>query len=518
MSDKDDEQFDFDPSNIVSEVYNEEDEKKYKEEEKKKEKKKETKNEIIEFDKENIKEEAYIDNLIEEEDKTIGFDLSLLKRNELNVNLIYFDLNIRSNENFEYYNHFKVDVVGGFIAIDNLDLFKRYLEAIKSKNIPFIVISPGSSGKNIIQICKKFSFVKEVIIFCKNYEYNKHYLKEYPGYVNKVLTSIDDLYKYIKTHGSDKSKLSKTKSDQFVFSYDEIQMNKQLEQCPVISAYEYDKCYFLIHRAYAHFFGKVEDRRSLPTFDDSNFQKIKNYIKNSEIIKEAEKKKLIKKFESLKGRNNFVELAIRLYTGESTFCYIFNRTMRNFEKGLISLAYYMGPFLYGLNKYVYDNPDKFAFKENMVLFRNIECSILDFYLYVINRNHIICFPSITSTSTEPQKFNTTDLAKKVNKNDGIPKEDLIKITMIFFYNHEAGNISPGIIVKDNKGKDREYLSKHKDENEVILFPFTFAKISEINKLGNNYYEIHLDIINRKSYIEYTLRDHVEQRELFSKLD
>jgi len=93
--------------------------------------------------------------------------------------------------------------------------------------------------------------------------------------------------------------------------------------------------------------------------------------------------------------------------------------MRNFEKGLISLAYYMGPFLYGLNKYVYDNPRDFAFKENMVLFRNIECSILDFYLYAINRNHIICFPSITSTSTEPQQFKTTNLAKKVNKNEKI---------------------------------------------------------------------------------------------------
>ena len=521
MSGKGDEIFDFDPSNIVPEVYNEEDENKNKEEEEEKkiENKIETKNkEIIDFDKKNIKNECYIDNLIEEEDKTIGFDLSLLKRKELNVNLIYFDLNIRSSENFEYYNHFKVDVVGGFIAIDNLNLLKRYLEAIESKNIPFIIISPGSSGKKIIQICKKFSFVKEVIIFCRTYEYNKHYLKEYPGYVKKVLTSIDDLYKYIKTHGSDKSKLSKTKSDQFVFSKEQIQMNRQLEQCPVISAYEYDNCYFLIHRAYAHFFGKMEDRTSLPTFDDSNFQKIKNYIKHSKIIKEEEKEELIDKFESLAGRNNFVELAIRLYTGESTFCYIFNRTMRNFEKGLVSLAYYMGPFLYGLNKYVYDNPRDFAFKENMVLFRNIECSILDFYLYAINRNHIICFPSITSTSTEPQQFKTTNLAKKVNKNDGIPKEDLIKITMIFYYNHEKGNISPGIIIKDNKGKDGKYLSKHKNENEVILFPFTFARILEINKLEDNYYEIQLDIINRKSYIEYTLRDHVEKRQLFSNLD
>ena len=31
--------------------------------------------------------------------------------------------------------------------------------------------------------------------------------------------------------------------------------------------------------------------------------------------------------------------------------------MRNFEKGLISFAYYMGPLLYGLNKYVKENPN-----------------------------------------------------------------------------------------------------------------------------------------------------------------
>ena len=191
--------------------------------------------------------------------------------------------------------------------------------------------------------------------------------------------------------------------------------------------------------------------------------------------------------------------------------------MRNFEKGLISLAYYMGPLLYGLNKYVYENPDKFAFRENMVLFRNIECSILDFYLYAINLKHIICFPSITSTSTKPQEFNVTTLAKKVNNYGGIPQA-LIKITMIFNYYHDKGNISPGIIVKNYKGKDGEYLSKHKNENEVILFPFTFARISKINKIEKNYYEIHLDIINRKSYIEYTLRDNVKQRELFSKYD
>ena len=516
MSDEEDEIYDFDPKNIVNEVYTGEEDLKEKEVEKKFEPKDEK---FYDIDKANVINECYIDNLVEEEDKDIGFDLSLLKRNELYVNLIHFDLNIRSSENYRYYNNFKVDVVGGFQAIDNLDLLQRYLEAIKSKDIHFIVMSSGSSGKDVIQICKKFSFVKEVIIFCRNYKYNEHYLNEYPGYVKKVLTSIKDVYKYIKTFGSDKSKLNKKKSDHFVFSYEEIKMNKQLEQCPVITAYEYDKCYFLIHRAYAHFFGDMKDKKSQPVFEDSRLQKIKDYIKDSNLIEKKYQSGLINKFEDLKGINNFTEAAIRAYTGESAFCYVFNRTMRNFEKGLISLAFYMGPFLYGLNKYVYDDRSKkFGFRENMTLYRNIQCSILDFYLYKINLKHIICFPSITSTSTERGKFNPTGTAKKVNKNVGIPEEEIQKVTMIFNYKHEAGNISPGIIVKDNKGNDGKYLSTHKNENEVILFPFTFVRITEIKEIGKNQYEMYLDIINRKSYIEYTLRNDVENRFLFSNLD
>ena len=510
---------DFGKAKIVSEIYYEGMEEQYKQQEQKfKSKKEEYK--PIEFSNENFVPEAFIDKLILEEDKSIGFDLSLLKRNELYVNLIHFDLNLRNSENFKYYNEFKVDVVGGYIAIDNLGSLERYLEAIKKKRIPFIVISSGSNGKDVISICKKFSFVKEVIIFCGTYEYNKHYLKEYPNYVKKVLTSINDVYKYIKTLGSDKSELSRAASDQFVFSYDEIQMDKQLEQCPVISAYEYDKCYFLIHRAYAHFFGKMEDRTSIPTFDDYNFKKIENFIKNSDFINKNNKNILINKFESLKGRQNFVELAIRFYTGESAFCYILNRTMRNFEGGLISLAYYMGPLLYGLNKYVYENSEMFAFRNDMTLYRTIQCSIFDFYLYSININHIICFPSITSTSANEKEFKISNLAKKINKNDGIPPEDIYKIIMIFHYKHEKDNISPGIIIKDNTGKDGKPLSKHMNENEVILFPFTFARIIKINPVDKNQkqYIIHLDIINRKSYIEYTLRDNVNQRLLFSKLD
>ena len=98
--------------------------------------------------------------------------MNLIKRDELNVNLIHFDSKMTNPENYQYFNNFKVDVVGGFYAIDDINIFRNYLEKIKEKDIPFIVLCSGSAGKDIIPICKKYTFVKEVIIFCFNYSYN----------------------------------------------------------------------------------------------------------------------------------------------------------------------------------------------------------------------------------------------------------------------------------------------------------------------------------------------------------
>ena len=73
-----------------------------------------------------------------------------------------------------------------------------------------------------------------------------------------------------------------------------------------------------------------------------------------------------KQFESLVDKDNFVELSIRLHTAENIFHYFLNRTMRNFDKGLISFAYFNGPLLYGLNKYIKDYP-YLGFNQNMTL-------------------------------------------------------------------------------------------------------------------------------------------------------
>ena len=458
-----------------------------------------------------IQYESAFDNLPKENEE-IGFDLSLVIRNKLYVNLIYYDLNIISPENFNYYNKLKVDVVGGFHAMDNIDMFKKYLEVIKDKNIPFIVMSSGSSGKDVIPICQQYSFIKEVIIFCGNLKYNEHYLKDYPGYVKKVSTKIDDIYNYIKSFGPDEYKRgidTFRQSDKFIFSYDEIKMDKQFEQCPVISALEYDCCYFLVHRTYAHFFGNINDIYEKVIFKQENFNKIKDYIIQSNFISSEDKNELIQKFQSFVNKQNFVELSIIEYTKESCFPYLCNRAMRNFDPGLISLAYYMGPLLYGLNKYVKEHPQKFSFCKDMTLYRIIKCTVYDFYLYKMNLNHIICFPSFISTSSRRIKFSPYTNATK----------DMIKLIMIFNYKHEQGNISPGIIIEDNKGVDgMTKLSNFPKEKEVILFPFTFMRITYIEPMEKKTYEITFDIINRKEYIEYRLKNNFQNRVLLNDID
>ena len=249
-----------------------------------------------------------IDNLMNENAKNIGFDMSLIQRNELYINLIYFDSKMTNEENYIYFNNFKVDVVGGFHPIDDLNIFEKYLQAINNKNINFIVISSGSDGKDVISLCQQFPFVKEVIVFCRNYKYNEHYLNEYPGYVKRIFTNLESLYEYLKKF--DVCEFVEGISN--YFSFEQIQASKQLEVCPLITAKEYDKCYFLIHKAYSYFFDDINNNNyySNPKrFGHIYLTKILDYLFET-ITENNEQIKIFDFFESLESsqdNNDFVE-------------------------------------------------------------------------------------------------------------------------------------------------------------------------------------------------------------------
>ena len=94
----------------------------------------------------------------------------------------------------------------------------------------------------------------------------------------------------------------------------------------------------------------------------------RDYFKNNN--DQEHLKNIFQKLKNIEEYHIFVEKSIRTYTGESIFCYLFNRMMRNLESGLISLIYYMGPLLFELNKYVRNYKD-YAFSKSMT-FLNIQ--------------------------------------------------------------------------------------------------------------------------------------------------
>ena len=276
---------------------------------------------------------------------------------------------------------------------------------------------------------------------------------------------------------------------------------------------EYDKCYFLVHRAYAYFFENFDSKNH--SFGIENYKIIEELLNNLNMkgiyVIYDEKSRLIEIFKELKNSESstiFVEKTIRKYTGESTFCYLFNRIMRNIEPGTIYLAYFMGTFLFELNKYVKKRKEC-ALSKNMTLYRKFNCTETEFYFYKLNLNHIMCFPALTSTSSKDINFEPTNLAEEINKKG----DDSLTVKLIIKYNHESDNISPGIIVEDKKGYDNKYISAFPNEKEVILFPFTFAKILSISseiKYGKEIKIVNMELINRKTYLEYAIRSKVNK--------
>ena len=191
-------------------------------------------------------------------------------------------------------------------------------------------------------------------------------------------------------------------------------------------------------------------------FKKDNLEKIIKYLLNLNFQNDNGKNLLIYKFKSLSDmetNNQFIEQLIKEYmNNESNLCSLFNRKLNNFEKWIIPFSFYMGPFLYGLNKYIKDNPD-FDISKKMTLYKIFKCSKLDFYQYKYNLGHIICLTSLTLTSSNKIIFDPKKYHLKINDNIN----DTVIVKSIFTYSYKKGFLSPGIIIGDKKLKDGSYL-------------------------------------------------------------
>ena len=421
----------------------------------------------------------------------------------MKINLLYFDEKItNSSDSYDYYKMFKVNVRGYFYASDEIDIFRMYLDKIKKEDRipPYVVVTYRKYFEEIYNICKEYKFIKEIIIFSRTKKGIEDYLKKYEDLLKYIARNYDDLFDYLRKMGdltSNWNSLLRLFSNSRIFTSNEIQMD-QLCSCPVITSYEYDELYYLVHRAYAHFFTNESGRKDpryekWPIFRDANYNKIKEFLDQKKFKGEIYLE-LNKRFTSLKDVDNFTEKAIRYFTEESYFCYILNKAMRIFEKGSIKLSYYIGPLLFGLNKYALEHPEK-GLNEDTTLYRKIIVNSLDKYIYKLAVGHIICFPAFTSTSVLKNSYHPELKVSQVNNINN----DSVRIEMIIKYKHQEGNITPALNIEE--------FSFSKNEKERLIFPFTFFRVNYMSKnYDKNIYVIDMEIINRKHIIEYDLKD------------
>ena len=270
-------------------------------------------------------------------------------------------------------------------------------------------------------------------------------------------------------------------------------MDNHLLTTPLITYYGYKKGLFPIHRILSYFF----DER-FKAFSYNDFEIAKTFIEKSTFEYQM-KEKIMEIMEELTKYDSvdFPLKCIEYYTGEN-LCYVFNRALRNFEKFYVEMAYFIGPFYYGIYRYSLLHPEKQLKNDKKILYRDLTMSRLDLYSYQFSENDIICFPSFTSTTyDENLNFKPSENANKIN-NEEIEEKSYVK--MIINYSPQGKCQVQGVDISDKA----EF-----DEKEILLFPFTFLKIDKVeihSGKENDKHLIFMTIINKGDVLEFGLKE------------
>ena len=411
----------------------------------------------------------------EELEKIIDF--SDIEKQNLYVNIIHFDKNLKNKENIEYYRYLSVKTVGSYYPFNDFDMIKLFLSKLYNQ-IPYchyILITSGSESKQILEEFHKFHFLTDIIIFC----FNK----------NKYLNLLNNQYKKLKLITDDFKELIKF-IESIKFSEIDLNLNYHLPLTPLITYYVYKKNLFPVHRILAYFF-----EEKFQGFSYEYFEISKKFLENS-TLEEDVKNKIINIMKKLIDTEDFPEKCIEYYTGED-LCYVFNKALRNFEKYYLEMTYFIGPFYYGIFLYSLIHKEKLLQKKTK-LYRDLKMNRLDLYLYQFCEKDIICFPSFTSTTLDVNlNFEITDNGEKINI-DKIEEQGFVK--MIITYDPKENSIPQGLDISSE--------SQFTGEKEVLLFPFTFLRIDKVeihSGKENDKHLIYMTIINKGDVLEYGLK-------------
>ena len=290
--------------------------------------------------------------------------------------LIYFDKNLKSDEeNLPNFIKVRKTFYGDEIyGVDTFEKLKALISLYHKTGEYYYIISSGSGADELLKsVYYEEKRVMDFIIYCFNKEKYLHYLG---GKISMIENkNFDNVINHLK-------------ANQPISNEKDI-----LKHCSsFLLEGEYHGTPLKVHRKMSEYF---DENYNIPAFD----QNIKNKI--LDLLNKIAPTKF--EYENAKNLietiNDEVDL-IECYTAESIIVYFLNKCLREIDDKCIEFA---GLLNYALYKYYFDHPE-INITKDVILYRKLVISIKDLYAYDLFEGKIICFPSFTSTSIDPDAF------------------------------------------------------------------------------------------------------------------
>ena len=407
----------------------------------------------------------------------------IILRKKFGINIINYDTNLTSKENNRYCSYFKLQLEGAFYGINNFNLFIYICHKIQQNKRNFILITSGSSAKEVFDYCERNNINNIIfyLIFCGNKAKYENLIQKYTK-LKGIFTSFPDLTKFIFSNNALMPKSIRIKASNFIFlsDYNSIFIKLHFEIARKYSLYKLFKSKNIDKNKFLELIKNKNDyykslARELLFNDDETMVK---YFK----IKTKESEEKLRQV--FNGQHN-VQNYISNYTVESFYYKYINKVLREGDFNTFRiLSNHISKFIYHLYKYKKTNFQN----NNSTLYRSMFISQEEYNTYRNSIGKIICYPSFTSTS----------LHKGWNPIPG--GQNLILVTLEI----QQNNCQSIINIMD--------LSKHKTEEEYLCLPFTFFKITNVVcKTENNIHTdtIYLTALNSEKPLEEMFLDFLE---------
>jgi len=401
---------------------------------------------------------------------------------EININIIYHDENLKYDNKEIYYDckRFERDTNGNVILTNdwiNLELILKNIIKNNSE-CKFILIINGSSAKNIISLLNKNNYISlfiKICIYTRKPELYEIIKKNKPGFY-EVIYKAQEIVEIIKN--SFKNYREK---------------NKKFYNNTLINFDSYNEKYKILHKFLSNDFGKVSKDKTKVFLQNINDIINKNYeIRN--IIKNQD----VKWFEDILNllNNKEYEKAICYYLKDKNLSEFLNKLlMKKDSKIFDKIGYFASNLMYCFTQYGQERGNSVTYAQTF--FKGKLLNIFILLELLKNKGTLITFPYFYKFTANKEFAELS--SKRYHYEEKNKDNDLYSVIMKFDY------------VPDNRYEpsifNLKYLMQFPEEEDYILLPFTFFKITKV-KIDSSKFtaEIEFSIVGKLNILEKDIRN------------